>query len=113
VQNDCFLDADRGEPIRLRFTAILDFRSRFVVGCSWAFDGSSRSITTALRRAVETHGPAESFYCDNGKDYLKVGRGALLAYLRESEEAPTSWYMHEMAAIKEMGVLARLGMFVQ
>ena len=113
VQNDCFLDADFGTPIRLRCTAILDFRSRFVVGCSWAFEGSSRSITTALRHAVETHGPAESFYCDNGKDYLKVGRGAMPAYLRESDEAPTEWYTREMAAIEEMGVLARLGMSVQ
>jgi transposase InsO family protein len=112
-QNDCFLDADFGTPIRLRLTAILDFRSRFVVGCSWAWEGSSRSITTALRRAVALYGPAEVFYCDNGKDYLKVGRGAMPAYLRESNESPTEWYTHEMAAIEKMGVLARLGMSVQ
>ena len=112
-QNDCFLDADFGTPIRLRLTCILDFRSRFVVGYSWAWEGSSRSITTALRRAVALYGPAEVFYCDNGKDYLKVGRGAMPAYLRESGEAPTEWYMHEMGAIEEMGVLARLGMTVQ
>jgi hypothetical protein len=113
VQNDCFPDAEFGAPIRLRFTCTLDFRSRFVVGCSWAWNGRSRSITTALRRAVEIHGPAESFYCDHGKDYLKVGRGAMPAYLRDSDETPTEWYMHEMAAIEEMGVLARLGMTVK
>ena len=113
VQNDCFLDAEFGTPIRLRFTAILDFRSRFVVGCSWAWEGSSRSITTALRHAVAAHGPAEVFYCDNGKDYLKVGRGAAPAHLRESPLALADWYEQELRAIDELGVLARLRMAVQ
>jgi transposase InsO family protein len=113
VQNDCFPGAAWGAPIRLRFTAILDFRSRFVVGCSWAWEGSSRSITTALRHAVQDYGPAEVFYCDNGKDYLKVGRGAMPAYLRDSDETPTEWYEREITAIEETGVLARLGMTVQ
>jgi putative transposase len=113
VQNDCFLDAEFGAPIRLRLTAILDFRSRFVVGTSWAWEGSSRSITTALRHAVAMHGPAEVFYVDNGKDFRKVGRGAIPAYLRESPLASADWREQEMRAIDECGVLARLGIAVQ
>ncbi len=113
VQNDCFDDAPIGTPIRLRFTALLDFRSRFVVGVSWAWEGSSRSIATALRHAVTVHGPAEMLYCDNGKDYLKVAKGALPGYLRESEEAAAEWYAAELAQIEEIGLLSRLGMAVQ
>jgi transposase InsO family protein len=113
VQNDCFVDAELGTPIRLRFTCILDFRSRYVVGSSWAFEGSSRSITTALRRAVALYGPAEVFYVDNGKDFCKIGRGAMPAYLRDSDKTPTEWYKREISAIEETGVLARLGMAVQ
>ena len=113
VQNDCFLDAEWGAPIRLRFTALLDFRSRFVVGCCWCWEGSSNSITTALRRAVSLYGPAEVFYCDNGKDYLKVAKGAMPAYLRDSDITPEGWYSRELAELAETGVLARLGMTAQ
>jgi len=42
-----------------------------------------------------------------------VGRGAVPAYLRDSDVTPTAWYEQEMAAIDELGVLARLGMSVQ
>ena len=87
VQNDCFDDAPLGTPIRLRFTCLLDFRARMVVGVSWAWEGSSRSIATALRRAVMAHGPAELMYCDNGKDYLKVAKGAAPASA-ESDQQP-------------------------
>jgi len=113
VQNDCFLDAEWGAPVRLRFTCILDFRSRFVVGTSWAWEGSSRSITTALRHAVRAHGCAEVFYCDNGKDYLKVAKKAMPAYLRDSGITPENWYERDLAELQEAGVLARLGMAVQ
>jgi transposase InsO family protein len=113
VQNDYFFDAEFGAPIRLRLTAILDFRSRFVVGTSWAWEGSSRSITTALRHAVTRYGPAEVFYVDNGKDFKKIGRGAIPAYLRENPLASADWREQEMRALDECGVLARLGMAVQ
>src|SRR5271157_2723450 len=84
VQNDCFLDAEWGTPIRLCFTTILDFRARFVAGCSWAWEGSSRSITTALRRAVTAHGPAEVFYCDNGQGLFEGGaRGRACLFARQ------------------------------
>lgn len=113
VQNDCFLDVGPGAPMRLRFTCVLDFHSRFVVGYSWCREGSSHSIVSAIRRAVMAHGPAEVFYCDNGKDYLKVAKGAMPAYLIESGVALEDWYSRELTELKEMGVLARLGMAAQ
>ena len=109
--NDCFFDAPAGTPVRIRFTALIDFRSRMVVGASWAWEGSSRSITTALRHAVMQHGPAAQLYCDNGKDYLKVAKGAMPAYLR-SEIEPAEWYAKEIQQLQDLGVLARLGMAV-
>jgi transposase InsO family protein len=112
VQNDCFLDAGLGTPIRLRFTAIIDWHSRYVVGWSWAWEGSSRSITTALRHAVQEHGPAAMLYCDNGKDYLKAAKGAMPAYLR-SEIEPADWCADELRRAEDLGILARLGMAVQ
>ncbi len=110
--NDCFFDAPAGTPIRIRFTALIDFRSRMVVGASWAWEGSSRSITTALRHAVMQHGPAAMLYCDNGKDYLKGAKGAMPGYLR-SEIEPAEWYRQELQQLQDLGVLARLGMAVQ
>ena len=112
VQNDCFNDAPMGTPIRLRFTALLDWHSRYLVGWSWAWEGSSRSIATALRHAVLEHGPAAMLYCDNGKDYLKVAKGAMPGYLR-SEIEPADWYADELRRIEDLGVIARLHMAVQ
>lgn len=112
VFNDCFPEQPYGAPIRLRLTAILDFKSRFVVGHSFAWEGSSRSIGTALRNAILRHGPCENFYCDNGRDYLKVAKGAIPGYLRESDLAPTGWAAREMVKIEEMGILARCGISV-
>jgi putative transposase len=112
VQNDCFNDAPMGTPIRLRFTALLDWHSRYLVGWSWAWEGSSRSIATALRHAVLQYGPSAMLYCDNGKDYLKVAKGAMPGYLR-SEMEPADWYADELQRIEDLGVIARLGMAVQ
>jgi putative transposase len=111
VQNDCFLDAEWGAPIRLRFTAFADFRSNYFLGYAWAWEGSSRSIVTALRRGVLQYGPPESIYCDNGKDYLKVAKGAMPAYLRES--GPANWWESEYRSLDEVGVFARMGIAVQ
>jgi putative transposase len=112
VMNDCFPEQSFGAPIRLRLTAILDFRARYVVGYSFAWEGSSRSIGTALRHAIMAHGPCEVFYCDNGKDYLKVAKGASSGYLRESPLAPEKWFDQEITSIDQMGILARLGIAV-
>jgi putative transposase len=112
VTNDCIQEQPFGAPIRLRLTAILDFRSRYVVGYSFAWEGSSRSIGTALRHAILEHGPCELFYCDNGKDYLKVAKGAAPGYLRESGLAPENWYDQELTNLDQLGILARCNIAV-
>jgi len=113
VQNDLFRDLPSGAPMRLRFTCVLDFHSRFVVGCSWCREGSSHSIVSAIRQAMRAYGPAEVFYCDNGKDYLKVAKGAIPAYLIESGVVLEDWYTRELTELMETGVLARLGIAVR
>jgi len=110
VMNDCFPEAPWGAPIRLRFTCLLDFRSRFVVGASWCWEGSSRSIATAMRHAVTKHGPCEHFYCDNGKDYKRVAKGAMPAYLDESPLARADWFKDELNWMEQIGILGRLQM---
>ena len=114
--NDLFEDAEWGAPIRMRLSAMLDYRSRLAVGSSWAWEGSSRSISATLRRAVLMYGPPEVLYMDNGKDYLKVARGARPgrdAWLEESALAPARWWEKELAEIERSGVLARLGVAAQ
>lgn len=111
VMNDCFPEAEWGMPIRLRFTCLLDFRSRYVVGTSWCWEGSSRSISTAMRRALGRYAPCAHFYCDNGKDYLKVAKGAVPAWLTDPAEV-RGWHERELARIERVGILARLGIRV-
>ncbi len=112
VMNDCIPGAPAGAPIRLRLTAIIDYRSRYVVGYSWAWEGSSASIATALRHAVTDHGPCELWYCDNGKDYCKVAKGAVPGYMQPGTVEPGEWAMREMRSIENSGALARLGIRV-
>ena len=111
VLNDCFPDTPYGTPMRLQFTCLLDYRSRYVVGASWCRYGSSGSIATAIRRAVTENGPCEHFYCDNGKDYLKVTKGAVPAYLAD-EDAIRGWHQAEIQGIEQRGIMARLGIKV-
>ncbi len=115
--NDLFEDAEWGAPVRMRLSAMIDYRSRLAVGVSWAWEGSSRSIAATLRRAVLAYGPPEMLYMDNGKDYLKVARGAAkgheLSWLRESPLAPPAWWQKELEWIERTGVLARLGVAAQ
>lgn len=112
VMNDCFHGAPMGAPVRLRLTALLDYRARYLVGYTWAWEGTSASIADALRNAVLQHGPCELFYCDNGKDYLKVAKGSLPGYMQPSSVEAADWYAREMARIDQTGVLARLGIQV-
>lgn len=105
VRNDCFGDCNN-EAVRLQLTAIMDMRSRKIVGCTWVLNGSSRSITTALIMAVRRYGPCEVFYCDNGKDFQKVGRFARLANGDELRD-------EDMQAIERTGALRQLGIDVQ
>jgi hypothetical protein len=110
--NDLFEDAEWGAPIRLRLSAMLDYRSRLVVGASWAWEGSSRAIAATMRRGIQRFGPPEHIYVDNGKDYKKVARGAMPGYLKESSLAPAGWWRRELDSIAATGFLARLGIAV-
>ncbi len=107
VMNDCPAFGELGEPMRLRLTAIIDYRSRLMVGYAWCREGSSLSIGTALRHAVETHGPCELLYVDNGKDFRKVTRGAVSGFEREQDTDEEK--ENEYRRIERTGVLARLG----
>jgi putative transposase len=103
VRDDCF-NRDNA-AVRLQLTAIMDMRSRKMVGYTWVLDGSSRSITTALIRAVRAYGPCLSFYCDNGKDFKKVARFARPANANKLLD-------EDMQAIERTGALRQLGMGV-
>ena len=110
--NDLFEDVEWGAPIRVRLSAMLDYRSRMLVGASWAWEGSSRAIAATMRRAILQYGPPEGVYFDNGKDYLKVAKGARRGcegYLAESPLAPDHWWQSELEGIERTGFLARLG----
>jgi putative transposase len=110
--NDLFEDVEWGAPIRIRLSAMLDYRSRLLVGASWAWEGSSRAIAATMRRAIFRHGQPEHIYVDNGKDYRKIARGAMPGYLRESPIAPAEWWKAELEDIGHTGFCARLGIAV-
>ena len=84
VQDDCF-DRDL-KHCRIQMTTLMDYRSRLVVGVSWCRNGSSHSIKRALLNAILRYGPPAQFYCDNGKDFRKVARGASREQLAELAE---------------------------
>ncbi|MGH9579635.1 MAG: hypothetical protein ACRD2R_01470 [Terriglobales bacterium] len=74
VQNDCFTSLQRGAALRVWLTAIMDMRSRKVVGATWCATPSSHTISSALRLGITACGLPQTFYIDNGKDYQKVGK---------------------------------------
>ena len=115
AQNDCFNDAPAGAPIRLRFTCLLDFRSRYVVGASWCWEGSSDSIASALlAEAVGKYGPARMLCIATTARTISRWPRAPCLGLCEMRFEPTDWYAHEFERIDgNLGVLARLGMTVQ
>ena len=117
VANDLFDEQPYGTPIRLRLSAMIDYRSRKVVGASWAWEGSSRAIAATMRRAILQFGPPEQIYVDNGKDYIKVAKGAvqgseLYKLHFGSGIEPKDWWATEYEAIEHTGILARLGIGV-
>lgn len=95
VQDDLF-EGDR-RPIRLRFTGLMDMRSRLFTAYAWSQEGSSRSITTVLRQHYTRFGRFRVLYVDNGKDYQKVGRGA----------RGSAWRLEDVPP-EAIGVIARL-----
>jgi putative transposase len=110
--NDCFEDAEWGEPIRVRISAFLDDRSRLLMGATWCWEGSSRGIAAAMRRGILRYGPPEHCYFDNGKDYRKAAKGALPGYLRGKSLAPDNWWRKEIDSIAATGFLARLNIAI-
>lgn len=105
VRNDCFEGVPENAPMRLRFSAFIDMRTRKFVGYCWAPEGNSRVITTAIRRGIERYGPPELVYCDNGKDYKKVAKGA--------RPVSREWVEEEYTSLERTGVLQRLDVAVQ
>jgi len=90
--------------MRLQMTTLLDYRARYVVGVCWCENGSSHSIKRALLRAFSQYGLPDRFYCDNGKDYRKVARGASDKDFFQRRRA----YADEMELLRN-GVLQRVG----
>jgi hypothetical protein len=76
ARNDCFATRDL-RAIRVWQTVIQDLRSRAIVGVCFCFTPSSRTIASALRVAISRFGLPDVFYVDNGKDFRKIGKGAL------------------------------------
>jgi hypothetical protein len=99
VWDDCLLRD--GKARRLRLTMILDMRTRKALGYTFCVEGSSWSITTALRNAILRFGPCTIFYCDNGNDYKKVAR----------EASVNRWWKDEMEWA--IGLLKGLGIDAQ
>src|ERR1022692_4184994 len=60
--------------LRPWLTAMIDMRSRKIVGTAWSATPSSHTISSALRVGIESFGIPQILYVDNGKDYEKVGR---------------------------------------
>lgn len=103
VANDLFDDQPWGAPIRVRLSAMEDFRSRKIVGASWAWEGSSRAIAATMLRGILAFGPPELIYVDNGKDYKKIARGAHRGFRVDPV------HLDDIAPIEESGFLARIG----
>ncbi|MDR3797984.1 MAG: helix-turn-helix domain-containing protein [Terracidiphilus sp.] len=96
VQDDTY-KKDRS-LIRIRFTGLMDFRSRRFTAYAWSEEGSSRSIGVVLQNHLVDFGTFFQLYCDNGKDYQKAGRGARGGMWNAADLRP------EM-----LGVVARIG----
>lgn len=107
VYNDCFEGAERGAAIRLWETCIMDMRTRVVVGSVWNVNPSSSTIADALFRAISKYGKPELFYCDNGKDFRKIGGGRA----RPAEDLDENGAVRIAPATE--GLLNRLGIQVK
>jgi transposase InsO family protein len=85
VRNSLFAELPQDKAFRLWFTALYDWGSRKIVGFCFAPTPSSRTINSALRLGILSHGMPRNFYWDNGEDYKKVRRDLELVTL--SDEA--------------------------
>jgi len=74
VRNDRFSGVSTNAAVRPWLTAVIDMRSRKIVGTAWSANPSSHTISSALRIAIENFGIPQTLVIDNGKDYEKIGR---------------------------------------
>jgi transposase InsO family protein len=73
VRNDGFFRGlKEGDALRPWLTAIMDMRSRRILGIAWCATPSSNSISSALHIAISQFGIPKAFYIDNGKDYRSM-----------------------------------------
>jgi transposase InsO family protein len=87
VRNTLFAEMKQDQAYRLWLTALYDWGSRKIIGFCLAPTPSNRTINSAIRMGVLSHGFPGNFYWDNGLDYRKVKRDLELITL--SEEAQT------------------------
>jgi transposase InsO family protein len=79
VRNDLFSGVSSNAAVRPWLTAMMDMRSRKIVGTAWSATPSSHTISShtissALRVGIADFGIPQILYVDNGKDYEKIGR---------------------------------------
>ena len=74
VRNDVFSGVSTNAAVRPWLTAVIDMRSRKVVGTAWSANPSSHTISSALRVGIADFGIPQVLYIDNGKDFEKIGR---------------------------------------
>src|SRR5580692_421112 len=74
VRNDLFSGVSANAAVRPWLTAVLDMRSRKVVGSAWSATPSSHTIGSAPRVGIAEFGIPQVLYVDNGKDFEKIGR---------------------------------------
>jgi hypothetical protein len=110
--NDCYDEAEYGSPVRIRLSMLLDFRSRYPVGRTWCWEGSSRAIVASMIRGFETCGMPDGVLFDNGHDYDKVAKGAAHRLVKDSPVAPKAWWKSEIEGIENSGFLRRCGITI-
>ncbi|HWR35997.1 MAG TPA: transposase family protein [Clostridia bacterium] len=108
MQDDVF--ACDLQPMRIWETTIEDMRSR-VIRSVFCKTPSWRSIASCLRVMIEEFGLPELFYCDNGKDYRKVGAGADRIPFPIPEDLDDEGRV--LASVETQGLLSRLGIAVK
>ena len=74
VRNDLFSGVSANAAVRPWLTAVLDMRSRKIVGTAWSATPSSHTISSALPVGIGDFGIPQILYVDNGKDFEKIGR---------------------------------------
>jgi len=74
VRNSIFPELPENKAFRVWLTALYDWGTRKLLGFCFAPTPSSRTINSALRIAILSHGMPKNFYWDNGEDFKKVRR---------------------------------------